>query len=314
MAEITAPTFAHVRRERPAVADDLVTRKEPSMHPARRLWTALEPLHGVVYFDPGVRDAGVGVGLRGFWMTYFAFRAAPLGPVGAAPVVATFAGFEKSMVVKALPDAWSRASPDTCLTARSQVSADALRSAGVDEAACAEAVALLAPVAEAADPTGRALYAANAVLPLPAEPIAALWQLATTLREHRGDGHVAALLAHGVSGLEALLLQVGAGKFPAELMRSVRGWPLADWDSAARALRSRGMLDADGALTAWGAEFLDAIEEQTDDRAWTGGLAALGEDGVEKALATLRPSVQNLWRAGILPDLNPTGLPPGRVG
>ena len=81
------------------------------MHPARRLWTALEPLHGVVYFAPGVRDAGIGIGLRGFWMTYFAFRAAPLGPVGAAPVVATFAGFEPSMVFKALPDAWSRAAP-----------------------------------------------------------------------------------------------------------------------------------------------------------------------------------------------------------
>jgi hypothetical protein len=314
MTRLTAPMLPDVRRGRPPVAHDLGTRKEPSMHPARRLWTALEPLHGVVYFAPGVRDAGVGVGLRGFWMTYFAFRAAPLGPVGAAPVVATFAGFEQSMVVKALPDAWSRASPATCLTARSAVSVDALRSAGVDEAACAEAVALLAPVAASADPTGRTLYAANAALPLPDEPVAALWQLATTLREHRGDGHVAALLAHGVTGLEALLLQVGAGKFPAELMRSVRGWPLDDWDGAARALRSRGMLDHDDALTAWGAEFLDAIEERTDERAWTGGLSALGEDGVEKVLATLRPSVESLWRSGILPDLNPTGLPPGRVG
>jgi len=284
------------------------------MHPARRLWTALEPLHGVVYFAPGVREAGIGIGLRGFWMTYFAFRAAPLGPVGAAPVVATFAGFEPSMVFKALPDAWSRAAPAACLTARTDVSAAALRSAGVDEAACADVVPLLAPVAASADPTGRALYAANAALPLPEDPVAALWQLATTLREHRGDGHVAALLSHGVTGLEALVLQVGAGKFPAELMRSVRGWPVEDWDAAARALRSRGMLDYDGTLTGWGAEFLGAIEERTDERAWTGGLSTLGEDGVEKVLTALRPSVEALWRAGILPDLNPTGLPAGRVG
>ncbi|HEY7592561.1 MAG TPA: hypothetical protein VH969_05345 [Actinophytocola sp.] len=284
------------------------------MHPARRLWTALEPLHGVVYFAPGVRDAGIAVGLRGFWMTYFAFRAAPLGQVGAAAVVATFAGFEPSMVFKALPDAWSRATPATCLDARSEVAVAALRSAGVDEAACAEAVPLLAPVANSADPTGRALYAANASLPLPADPVAAMWQLATTLREHRGDGHVAALLSHGVTGLEALVLQVGAGKFPAELMRSVRGWSVDDWDAAAKALRSRGMLDYDGTLTAWGREFLDAIEERTDERAWTGGLSTLGEAGVEKVIATLRPSVAALWRAGILPEINPTGLPPGRVG
>jgi hypothetical protein len=284
------------------------------MHPARRLWTALEPLHGVVYFAPGVRDAGVGVGLRGFWMTYFAFRAAPLGPVGAAPVVAAFAGFEPAMVFKALPDAWSRATPETCLAARSEVSVAALRSAGVDGAACAEAVGLLRPVAASADPTGRPLYAANAALPLPDDPVAAMWQLATTLREHRGDGHVAALLAAGVTGLEALVLQVGAGKFPAELMRSVRGWAIDDWDTAARALRSRGMLHEDGTLTDWGTEYLDAIEERTDDRAWTGGLSTLGEDGVEKVLSTLRPSMSTLWASGILPEINPTGLPPGQVG
>ena len=283
------------------------------MHPARRLWTALEPIHGVVYFAPGVRDAGVGIGLRGFWMTYFAFRAAPLGPVGAGAVVATFAGFEPSMVFKALPDAWSRAEPAKCLAARAEVSTAALRSAGVAEDACAEAVSLLAPVAASMDPTGRALYAANAELPMTDDPVAGVWQLATALREHRGDGHVAALLAAGVTGLEALVLQVGAGKFSAELMRSVRGWSTEDWDVAARALRSRGILDEDGLLTAWGKEFLDAIEERTDERAWTGGLAALGEDGVDRVLATLRPSVVKLWESGMLPEVNPTGLPPGQL-
>ncbi len=283
------------------------------MHPARRLWTALEPIHGVVYFAPGVRDAGKSIGLRGFWMTYFAFRAAPFGPVGAGAVVATFAGFEPSMVFKALPDAWSRATPEACLAARSEVSVDALRSAGVAEDACAEATAALGPVAASLDPTGRALYAANSELALPDDPVAALWQLATTLREHRGDGHVAALLAAGVTGLEALLLQVGAGKFPAELMRSVRGWSEQDWTAAAKALRSRGVLGEDGRLTAWGREFLDAIEERTDERAWTGGLSALGENGVERVLTTLRPSVQALWQSKILPDINPTGLPPQRV-
>jgi hypothetical protein len=280
------------------------------MHPARRLWTALEPLHGVVYFSPGIRDVGKAIGLRGFWETYFAFRAAPVGPVGAGAVVATFAGFDPSMVGKALPDAWSRATPATCLTTRSEVAASALRSAGVDEAACADAVSALAPVAATADPTGRALYAANAELPLPADPVAALWQLATTLREHRGDGHVAALLAAGVSGLEALLMQIGAGKVPAELMRSVRGWSVEDWTAAAVALRSRGVLAEDGTLTAWGGELLDAIEERTDERAWTGGLAVLGEDGAERVTAALRPSVVALWNAGMLPEISPTGLRP----
>ena len=55
-----------------------------STHPARRLWAALETLHDVTYFADAVRPAGIELGLKGFWMTYFAWRAAPLGPVPAA--------------------------------------------------------------------------------------------------------------------------------------------------------------------------------------------------------------------------------------
>jgi hypothetical protein len=82
-------------------------------HPARRLWATLETLHDVTYFADGVRPAGVALGLKGFWMTYFAFRAAPLGPVPAAVVIAAFGGFRPAMVARALPDAWSRTTPRT---------------------------------------------------------------------------------------------------------------------------------------------------------------------------------------------------------
>jgi len=93
------------------------------MHAARRLWITLEPLHAVVYFAPKVRAAGKALGLRGFWDTYFAFRAAPLGPAPAGGVVASFAGFEPAMVGKALPSAWTRASVADCLATRVSVSA-----------------------------------------------------------------------------------------------------------------------------------------------------------------------------------------------
>lgn len=280
-----------------------------AMHPARRLWSSLEPLHDVVYFAPTVRDVGKAVGLRGYWMTYFAFRAAPLGPVEAGPVVATFAGFEPSMVAKALPDAWSRSTPERCLAARLEVSAAALREIGVDSSACATAVSALAPVLADADRTGRPLYAANAALTLPSDPVEALWQLATTLREHRGDGHVAALVACGISGLEALLLQVGLGRFPDELMRSVRGWSEAEWAAAADGLRQRGLLAGDGSLTQAGRDLLADVEERTDAASWNGGLAALGADGVDRVVAALRESVVALWSSGVLPEVSPTGLP-----
>jgi helix-turn-helix protein len=58
---------------------------------------------------------------------------------------------------------------------------------------------------------------------------------------------------------------------------------------------------------------LATIEARTDERAWTGGLAALGEQGVEEVLALLRPSARAVAASGLLPAINPTGLSyPGR--
>jgi hypothetical protein len=48
---------------------------------ARRLWEAIEPIHAVVYFAPEPAETARRIGLRGFWMGYFAGRAAPMGPV-----------------------------------------------------------------------------------------------------------------------------------------------------------------------------------------------------------------------------------------
>ena len=282
-----------------------------STHPARRLWATLETLHDVTYFAPEVRPAGIAMGLKGFWMTYFAWRAAPLGPVPAAPVVAMFAGFHPGTVARALPGAWTRTTPQACLEARAAVSAAALRAAGADPEACGQAAAVLGPVAAAADPTGRPLGAANAALELPGDPLARLWQLTTTLREHRGDGHIAALVTEGITGLQAHLLQSASGHIPqAVLQRARSGWTEEDWAGAADALRDRGLLTAGpgSALTTAGRAVLDSVEARTDERAWSGGLAALGEHGVEVVLTLLRPSVRAVAASGMLPEISPTGL------
>jgi Helix-turn-helix family len=281
------------------------------MHPARRLWAALETLHDVTYFADAVRPAGIELGLKGFWMTYFAWRAAPLGPVPAAPVVAMFAGFHPGAVARALPESWSRTTPQACLEARAAVSTAALRDAGVDPEACGRAAAVLAPVAAAADPTGRPLGAANAALELPGDPLGRIWQLATTLREHRGDGHIAALVTESITGLQAHLLQSASGHMPQEVLRRARiGWTDEDWAGAADALRDRGLLTAGPglALTPAGRTLLDSVEACTDERAWSGGLAALGEHGVEEVLTLLGPSVRAVAASGMLPEINPTGL------
>ena len=282
-----------------------------SAHPARRLWATLETLHDVTYFAPQVRSAGMAMGLRGYWMTYFAWRAAPLGPVPAAPVVAMFAGFHPGAVARALPDAWSRTTPEACLEARSAVSTAALRDAGADPGDCGRAAEILAPVAAAADPTGRPLGAANAAVELPADPLGRLWQLTATLREHRGDGHIAALVTEGITGLQAHLLQSASGHIPQPVLRQARtGWTDEDWAGAADALRDRRLLTAGPgpALTPAGRALLDSVEASTDERAWSGGLAPLGGDGVEEVLALLRPSARAVAASGMLPEITPAGL------
>jgi len=272
------------------------------MHPARRLWATLEPLHGVVYFTPDVRGAGKAVGLRGYWDTYFAFRAAPLGAVSAPAVIGLFAGFEPSMVARSLPSAWSRASVESCLTARSAVAAAALRGIGVSDEACAVAVSLLSPLALAA--TGRPLGTANAALPLPEDPVEALWQLATTVREHRGDGHVAVLVNAGLSGLDAIHLQLPVSGFDSEAMRQARGWSPEQWAAGRASVVDRGLLSADG-LTEEGAALLVSVEEATDVLAWQGGLSSVPVDEVVSVLA---PSVAAVWDSGLMPLANPIGV------
>ncbi|MDT7657156.1 MAG: hypothetical protein QOF38_1871, partial [Pseudonocardiales bacterium] len=119
----------------------------PPLGAARRMWTLFEPLHAVTYFSPQARAAWEGAGLRGYWRGYFAGRTAPLGAVSAAPVTALFFGFAPSMVARALPDIWTRVSPERALETRVEGAVAALR----------HLLPAGAPVAQAADALWRAV-------------------------------------------------------------------------------------------------------------------------------------------------------------
>ncbi|MFE7492452.1 hypothetical protein ACFU6L_33890, partial [Kitasatospora sp. NPDC057541] len=88
------------------------------VHPARALWWLFEPVHAVTYFTPEGLGAFEDVGLRGVARSYFAGRAAPLGPVDAPPVIAAFFNFAPAPIERALPAIWKLADPDTALAAR----------------------------------------------------------------------------------------------------------------------------------------------------------------------------------------------------
>src|SRR5450759_1537060 len=170
---------------------------------ARRMWRLFEPVHTVTYFAPQALEAFTAAGLRGFWRGYFAGRAAPIGAVGAPPVIACFFNCAPPMVARARPGVWELITPGDALRVRSDGAVAALRRLlGVPAGSAppeqvGAAADMLAGVIEGLDMAGRPLGAPNADLPVPDEPLARLWHAATVLREHRGDGHVAALVAAG---------------------------------------------------------------------------------------------------------------------
>ncbi|OJF14856.1 SCO6745 family protein [Couchioplanes caeruleus] len=278
---------------------------------ARRLWELYEPLHAVTYFAPQARAAFEGAGLRGFWRGYFAGRAAPLGAAAPAPVTALFFSFAPAMVARALPDVWQRLSPEQALAARLDGAVAALRSVLPHEPArWAEAADLLEIAAGAAMTDGRALGGANAALPRPADPLARLWHAATVLREHRGDGHIAALVDAELSGCQALALRdaLYGGR---ERLQPSRGWTDSEWEVAARALHTRGWLDADGRPTGAGEAAHRAVEDRTDRLAaqpWT-ALSAGDQARLSHVLAPLAGAA-----GALLPYPNPIGVPRAVAG
>ncbi|MEV6828330.1 hypothetical protein [Amycolatopsis sp. NPDC051102] len=270
----------------------------------RRLWAAVEPLHAVVYFAPETAEAAKAVGLRGYWMGYFAGRLAPLGPIGPEPATAVLFGFAPAMVARALPDAWTFAAPADVVASRLAAVSAALRRVLGD--GHEEPAALLERAADACRFDGRPLAAAWAAVPKPADPLARLWRAATILREHRGDGHVLAAVHAGLGGLETTLTHIGDGVLGQADIQPHRGWSAADWTAAAGGLRDRGLLDDDGRLTESGTAVRRRIEEDTD-RLAAAPAEALGSE-LERLLELAEPLSRAVIDAGAVPVPNPMGV------
>jgi hypothetical protein len=269
----------------------------------------IETINAVTYFADECRQANKDLGLKGFWMGYFAARAAPMGPVAPAVVTATFFNFYEDMVYRALPDAWEYASPIDVVESRRAAAADALRRVVDDIDEIADRVlTLLWQALDVADPAGRTLFAANRDLDEPDDPVAGLWQAATTLREHRGDGHVACLTAEGVGGCEAHVLYAATEGVPVEVLRDNRGWPEDEWDEATRLLRSAGLIDVAGEATERGHRLHEQIERRTDELALV-PYSALSEDQRERLVVLLEPAARAIVGSDVIPFPNPIGLP-----
>ena len=274
------------------------------MSGARAMWTMIEPVHDVTYFVPEALSAFTEAGLRGYWRGYFAGRAAPLGGARAAMVAASFYNFAPAFVGRAIPGVWDLITPEQAIAVREAGAAASLRRLlGGRESEAAKAADLLWRAAEDLDFAGRVLSAANSELPVSADPLIRLWQAATLLREHRGDGHFAALAAADIDGCEAVVLRC-AKDISRDLMQPVRGWTDEQWGDAGARLVERGWVGEDGMLTAGGRVAHDAVEAATDQaaaRPWH----RIGAVGLAEVADVLLPLAQAC--AAALPEVIPVG-------
>jgi hypothetical protein len=266
----------------------------------RRLFRLVEPIHLVTYFAHEPTESLLALGLGNYWDGYFAGRAAPLGRVPAEVVHAVFYNFAEGEVSRHIPRVWDITTPEAALAAREQGSVAALRRILADLAGSpvlARAAELATGAAAGAPTEGRSLYAGLRALPVPDEPVARLWHAATLLREHRGDGHVAALVAEGLGGTEAHVLHALSEGIPAERFGRVSHLPAARLGAVVDGMRARGLIDASGWLSDAGRRKKERIESLTDD------LAAPAYDVLEpvdldELIAALEPISAALDAAG----------------
>jgi hypothetical protein len=167
--------------------------------------------------DPATTERGAVLGLD-FAEWYGLGRGGVLGDVDADVVAAAFVWFSPALIRAVWESARAKHSPQESATAY----AEACRVWGRDHlgglAGNDELAALLEPVVRGANPAGAPLFAGWRAMPLPDDAPARAMQLLHVLRELRGALHAVAVLATGLSPLEALM--VDHPEFA-----SLYGWP-----------------------------------------------------------------------------------------
>jgi len=260
---------------------------------ARTAHKYLEPIHTHIYFVPEANERYAEAGVKGGMRGYFASRSAPLGVVPAEVVIATFYNFSPTLIRKAIPSVWETTTPEAMVAARfDAVDAALTRLLGDDIIASdemAEAAALAREATTACSVEGRPLYAAHAALPWPEPAHLQLWHATSLLREHRGDGHIAALVLAGLTGPEASVAYTAMGKgFPEDVQRSTRGYTEEEWAATKVSLQKQGLLGDDGALTDAGRAQREQLEAQTDVAA-AAPYDHLGPDRTQRLIDLARP-------------------------
>ena len=259
----------------------------PRIH---RMFELVEPVAAIT-FSAAVDKEFRALGMRNFWDGYFAGRAAPLGAAPAEVVHAVFYNFAPGEVARHVPWVWGKVTPEQAIATRERASAAAVRQrigALADSPTVARAADLATRAGTGAPTDGRPLYAGHRTIAIPEEPVARLWHAATLLREFRGDGHTAALVVHGISGLESHVLMALTLGMRAEEFGRIQHLPAAQIAGVVDGLRARGLVDAAGGFTDAGRELRQLIETVTDELA-APAYDVLSADELDELIAVLEP-------------------------
>jgi hypothetical protein len=258
---------------------------------ARRMFELVEPIGVIPYSADEPNEAMFALGFTDYWDTYFAGRAAPLGLATAEAVDALFYNFAPGEVARHIPKVWSTTTPEAAIAARQAGCVRALRrilADHVDTPAFTRAAGLLTRAATSAPYEGRPMYAALRALPIPDEVVARLFHAASLLREHRGDGHITALMVEGVGGLEAHVLYALDLGMPAERFGRIHHLPAAQLAALIDGVRARGLIGDDGWLSEEGRAVKQRVEARTDDLA-ARPYECLRPEELDELMAALEP-------------------------
>ncbi|MQY30836.1 SCO6745 family protein [Nocardia aurantia] len=278
-------------------------RPDIGLDAVREISLAVTAAHMPVHLVPETVEEAAALGVTDRAPRYFAFRAAPLGVVPWQVVLATFYNFSPR-AVRSMTGVWDIAAPARWQDARFTAVGRAMRRVGVrlPEERIAEARSLIDRVVAAADYAGKPLAAANAAVALPADPLVALWQQITVLREWRGDAHLIVLADNRLGPCECNVLHAATGRLPGAVLRATREWNDAEWDAATARLAERGWLHPDGTPTGTGIAERERIEVETDEHCaalW----APIGATGARRLATLIAPIAEAFTAAGTFAQL-----------
>ncbi len=245
--------------------------------PARRLRDAMEPLAMHAVWSSQTNEALAAYGFN-FLTAYVTGRAAPLGEVPSSVVASTFAVFEPGLVDALWTEGRAKLDLTTVIGVRDTATAASLRTvlAGIDDAEIIRVAEILEVAVAGVDGTGRTLFSALRSQPRLDDAHGRLWRAADLMREHRGDGHIAACVAAGLDPVRmGILMEVWLG-YPVGEYSGTRAWPQEAQDAAVARLEADGLL-ADGGITDAGRAVRDALEAATD-ASQESLIAAIGGD------------------------------------